>query len=300
MNLVFGVCTDLHFGPAALYKGKLRKLTAHADRLVTDFVARMAADVQPEFIVNLGDDIEDESHDGDLARYRECLAALGSAGIDLVHVAGNHDTVNLSTGELLDAWRASAPWLATTLPRDRLYYAFDRGGVRFIVLHSVEAPDRNISIHDAQRAWLAAELDAATLPVIVLVHHSLADQSLLGSRWFEGRAHVCLVQERKEIRSILERHQDRSEHGILAVLNGHLHWNHVDVIRGIPYVTVQSMIENLDEDAPGRPARAFAVVRVTPRRVNVDVGGEEPARYQFDVSASEPRVSPRSSRGPKE
>jgi Icc protein len=281
VNLTFGVCTDLHFGPEALYKGKLRKLTAHAGRLVGDFAERMAKEVKPDFIVNLGDDIEDEDHEADLARYSECLQALGKANIDLVHVAGNHDTVNLSTGELLSAWRGSSAWLGATLPADRLYYAFERGGIRFIVLHSVESPDRSISIHDAQRAWFEEELAATTLPVIVLVHHSLADQNLAGSRWFEGRAHVCLVQERSVLRGILERHHERSPRGVLAVLNGHLHWNHVDVIRGIPYVTVQSMIENLDDDAPGRPARAFAVVRVGPKRVNVDVGGEEPARYQF-------------------
>ena len=45
-----------------------------------------------------------------------------------------------------------------------------------------------------------------------------------------------------------------------AVFNGHLHWNHLDVIAGIPYVTVQSLIENLDDDAPGRAAAAHAVV----------------------------------------
>ncbi|MFO0618720.1 MAG: metallophosphoesterase [Polyangiaceae bacterium] len=281
MNLTFGVCTDLHFGPEALYKGKLRKLTAHAGELVTAFAKDMASRVKPDFIVNLGDDIEDEDHDADLTRYGECLAALETANIDLVHVAGNHDTIHLSTGEVLSAWRRSSAWLGDRLPSDRLYYAFERGGIRFIVLHSVESPDRSISIHEAQQAWLAEELDRTSLPVIVLVHHSLADQNLAGSRWFEGRAHVCLVQERKEIRALLERHHARSERGVLAVFNGHLHWNHVDVIRGIPYVTVQSMIENLDEDAPGRPARAFAVVRVSPKRVNVDVGGEEPARYQF-------------------
>lgn len=281
MNLTFGVCTDLHFGPEALYKGKLRKLTAHAGRLVTAFGERMAGEVKPDFIVNLGDDIEDEDHDADLTRYEECLATLGRAGIDLVHVAGNHDTVNLSTPELLSAWRRSSSWLAAGLPVDRLYYAFDRGGVRFIVLHSVEVQDRSISVHVEQRAWLAKELERTTAPVIVLVHHSLADQNLAGSRWFEGRAHVCLIQERKEIRALLERHHARSPKGVLAVFNGHLHWNHVDVIGGIPYVTVQSMIENLDDDAPGRPARAFAVVRLAPARVNVDVGGEEPARYQF-------------------
>ena len=58
----------------------------------------------------------------------------------------------------------------------------------------------------------------------------------------------------------------RAESGrVRAVFNGHLHWNHLDVIAGIPYVTVQSLIENLDDDAPGRPAAAHAVVRADRR-----------------------------------
>ncbi len=80
------------------------------------------------------------------------------------------------------------------------------------------------------------------------MHHSAADQDLRGNRWFEGSPHLCLVRERRAMRRLFE------EHGVLAVFNGHLHWNHLDVIRGIPYVTLQSLIENLDDDAPGRAA----------------------------------------------
>ncbi len=109
------------------------------------------------------------------------------------------------------------------------------------------------------------------------MHHSAADQDLRGNRWFEGRAHVCLVRERRKIRALLEAHGD-----VRAVFNGHLHWNHLDLIAGIPYVTVQSLIENLDDDAPGRAAAAHAVVRVSDRRIVVEIEGAERARYQFD------------------
>jgi len=67
---------------------------------------------------------------------------------------------------------------------------------------------------------------------------------------------------------------------VRAVFNGHLHWNHLDLIAGIPYVTIQSPIENLDDDAPGRPAATHAVVRLGPRRLLVHVRGNDPARYQ--------------------
>ncbi len=36
---------------------------------------------------------------------------------------------------------------------------------------------------------------------------------------------------------------------VVAVFNGHVHWNHFDVISGVPYITLQSLIENLDRGA---------------------------------------------------
>ena len=69
---------------------------------------------------------------------------------------------------------------------------------------------------------------------------------------------------------------------VRAVFNGHAHWNHLDVVNGIPYVTLQSLIENVDDDAPGRAAAAHAVVDISAKRVSVNVFGEHPAHYQFD------------------
>jgi hypothetical protein len=116
--------------------------------------------------------------------------------------------------------------------------------------------------------------------VIVLMHHPASDQRLDGNRWFERAPHLCRIAERRELRGVLE-----ASGKVAAVFNGHVHWNHLDVIGGIPYVTLQSLTENLDDDAPGRAAAAFAVVDVEPRRMRVRVGGAEPARYQFELRA---------------
>ena len=281
IDLTFALCTDLHFGPPALHKGKLRKLSAEAPRLLGEVVDRLARDVRPAFLVNLGDDIEDESPELDAERYAACLDILSRAGGDRVHVAGNHDTVNLSEDALLGAWARSSS--VAPPAGSRLHYAFDRGGVHFVVLHSREEKDRSITMGDAQLAWLAADLAATKLPTIVFMHHAAADQHLVGNRWFEGRPHIALVQERKALRGLFEGRLETGGRRVLAVFNGHLHWNHLDVVGGIPYVTLQSLIENLDDDAPGRAAAAFAVVHLTRSRVVVEVGGTEPARYQFDV-----------------
>ena len=60
----------------------------------------------------------------------------------------------------------------------------------------------------------------------------------------------------------------------------------VDVIDGLPFVTVQSLIENLDEDAPGRAAAAHAVVRIDERRTVVPKEKIPPIVKQAFVDAA--------------
>jgi len=265
--LKIGFVTDLHFGPRAFHDGKLRKLTHHAAELTRRVVAEMDA-TGVDLLVNLGDDIEDEGHDLDLGRYEACQGILRAARADVVNVAGNHDTVHLTREELTRIWQRPGP----------LHYAFDRAGHHFVVLHTIERKDVDVRIPRAQLEWLAADLAATRLPVLVFMHHSASEQDLSDSFWFRGLAHLALVHERRDLRAILE-----ASGKVRAVFNGHVHRNHLDVIGKIPYVTLQSLIENLDEDAPGRPAAAWTVCEVSPERLVVRVHGNDPARYQFEA-----------------
>jgi 3',5'-cyclic AMP phosphodiesterase CpdA len=219
-------------------------------------------------VVNLGDDIEDESRAADLARYGECQSILKKAGVPVVNVAGNHDTVNLAPRDLLAVWGREG----------ELYYSFDQGGFHFTVLHTVEEPGGDIHVREPEFAWLERDLESTRLPTVVLMHHSASEQDFDDSFWFRGRANRALVQERRELRALFE-----TSKKVVCVFNGHVHRNHFDVIRGIPYVTIQSLIENVEEDAPGRASRAHAVVRLDEKRIVVRVHGEDPARYQIEL-----------------
>jgi 3',5'-cyclic AMP phosphodiesterase CpdA len=281
VDVVIGIVTDLHFGPEARFGGKLRKLSHEAPRLLRDFVERMNREVRPALVVNLGDDLEDESLEADQRRYAEAMAILGELRCPVLHVAGNHDTVFLGPADLVTAWGPDDPAGRATQrgagEAPRLYGSFDRAGLHVVVLHTQERKDLDVRIDPEQLAWLERDLAATTLPTLVFMHHAAADMVLVGNRWFERAAHICLVQERRTLRGILERSGK-----VEAVFNGHLHWNHFAVHGGIPYVTLQSLIENLDDDAPGRAAAAHAVVRVGARRVLVEIEGAERARYQLE------------------
>ena len=268
VTLTIGFVTDLHFGPAAYHDGKLRKLTHRAAELTRGVVRTMNEVIRPDLLVNLGDDIEDESREADLTRYGECQAILRTARAELVNVAGNHDTIHLNRDDLARIWRHEG----------QLFYALDRGGFHLVVLHTIERRDVDVRIPHAQLEWLKDDLARTTLPAVVLMHHPAGEQDLSDSFWFAGVPQLALVKERAALRQILE------ESGkVRVVFNGHVHRNHLDVIRGIPYVTIQSLVENLDADAPGRPAAAHAFARFDGTRCTVRVLGNDPARYQLEL-----------------
>jgi Icc protein len=265
-DLTIGLVTDLHFGPEARYGGNLRKLSHLAGDLARDFVREMNEQVHPDLVVNLGDDIEDESHEADLARYGECQTILRGVHAPLVNVAGNHDLIHLNRDEINLFWGRTGP----------LYYSLDFGEWHFVILHTLEKKDVEVRVPEPQIEWLRADLAGTRKPTVVLMHHSASEQPLDDSRWWPGRSHLALVKERAELRRIFEQSGK-----VRAVYNGHLHWNHLDVIGAIPYITVQSLIENLNDDVPARPAAARAVAHLSEQGMTVRVRGNDPARYKF-------------------
>jgi 3',5'-cyclic-AMP phosphodiesterase len=267
MPFRFALISDVHFGPPASHEGKLRKLGDEAEGLTRAFVRAMNEHFRPDVVVNLGDVVEDESPARDLAGYERFLSLMSGLEAEVVHVAGNHESVSLDDATLGRLWGRSGP----------LHYAHDAGPLRFIVLRTVQGP-RSIELPEPQVAWLAAELQAADRPVVLLMHHPLSEQALVGNAWFERQPALCRVANRRAVRAVIAQSPK-----VIAVFNGHVHWNHLDVIGKVPYVTVQSLIENVEDDAPGRAAAAWAEVELEPRRLHIHVVGAHPQRYQFEL-----------------
>jgi 3',5'-cyclic-AMP phosphodiesterase len=263
----FALISDVHLGPPASHQGKLRKLTQLSEELVTGFVRSMRDELSPDLVINLGDVLEDESSERDRERYARFVGLLRQIGKPVLHVAGNHDTINLSPSELCELWGEGS----------ELTYSRDHHGVHFAVLRTIEHRGERIELPEAQIRWLERDLAETTLPSIVLMHHPASEMRLEGNRWFEKRPHLCRVVERRALRQVIEQSGK-----VLAVFNGHVHWNHFDVIAGIPYITLQSLIENLDDDAPGRAAAAYAVCDLDERRLVINVFGAEQLHYQIE------------------
>jgi 3',5'-cyclic-AMP phosphodiesterase len=274
--LRLGFVTDIHFGPQAFHEGKLRKMTHQAEPLLRQALSSMLEAGRPDLLVNLGDDVEDESRPLDLERYALCQEILREPGVTVVNVAGNHDMVHMGRDDLNRFWGRTGP----------LYHAFDHKGFHVVVLQTFERAEIDCSIPAPQLEWLESDLSRTRLPSIVLMHHSAADQDLGTSRWFDTRPELALLRERADLRRILERSGK-----VRAVFNGHVHRNDMTMHGGIPYVTFQSLTENLDDDAPGRPSGAWAIAEIDTRKVDVRVHGADPARWTVE-SRARPRPSP--------
>jgi len=265
MTLTIAAITDVHFGPRVLFRGKLRKLSDQAPTLARQVVRRLNDSVHPDLVLVLGDLIEDESAEIDLRRYAECLESLSDLKSPVRFVAGNHDTINLSDEQIAQAWGRTGP----------LHYSFDLGVHHFVVLRTVERRLVDVSLPEEQLAWLREDLAATSRETIVAMHHSVSDQDLSGNPWFDKAPHLALARNRRDVRRVVA---DSGK--VRLVINGHVHWNHVDLHDGIPYVTVQSLIENVDDDAPGRAAAAVAIVGLHDNGLRVTVDGAEPTRYE--------------------
>ncbi|HMJ11328.1 MAG TPA: metallophosphoesterase, partial [Polyangiaceae bacterium] len=144
----FALISDVHFGPAAYHGGKLRKLTHRAADLTEEFVRCMNESAHPDVVINLGDVLEDQNREVDLANYGVFTRTLAALRAPVLHVAGNHDTVNLTHADLEELWQHSGP----------LHYSRSIGGVRFCVLHTHETKDVAVRLPEEQFSWLEREL----------------------------------------------------------------------------------------------------------------------------------------------
>lgn len=176
---------------------------------------------------------------------------------------GNHDQVCFSEYGLQSLFGV-----------DDLYYSINVEGVHFIFLFSriTVPPHSHAIIPEEQLDWLTDDLEKTELPAIVFMHHSLADQDLGGNFWFAESPEECLVDNRRRVRSVL------AESGkVLAIVNGHLHWNRVDMHDGLPYISVQSLVENVNND--GTPAGAYTLLEVDRNTMVLKVFGADRFRY---------------------
>ena len=239
-TLKLAIVTDIHHGP-----NKLTKVGAAALPLLQDFRAFVEG-YQPHFIAELGDRISDIDPQTD----REQLRKVADKFLDLPsphrHLIGNHDQVHLSAADN-----------AEILRQDMAHYSVDVAG-RHLVFWQMDCQihrPQGFLPNQADLAWLRQDLAASNLPSIIFTHVPLDGGSLHGNYYFDNNIRSGGLPHAREIQALI-----RDAGNVILCIAGHVHWNDVNLIDGIPYITVQSLSESFTTE--GEAAGAWASIEI--------------------------------------
>jgi 3',5'-cyclic-AMP phosphodiesterase len=254
-----GVVADIHCGPDSD-----TQVGSRAPALLGAFADAMRA-YRPQCIVDLGDRVNSVTRSQDLVRTRYVRRRLRECGVPVYHVLGNTDVAHVPPGDSLAVLGATAP-----------YGWADHGGWRLLFLNSVDPAAEGVggTIGREQLAWLDAALLAGNSPCLVFCHHPLDEQSVGGHRYFAARPDLAGVQNRADVRAVLER-----SGRVHAVFTGHMHWSRATRVEAIRYITLGSLV---DRSYTEEPSGAFACVTVSPGAIDVRIAGHAPAHFLFE------------------
>lgn len=269
MKTRFAIITDFHFGPAKHDTPEYHVAATQAPACIEKIVTQLNEIDDLDFVINLGDLVQDRpgapTRDEDLQNARIALGLLGKLQVPLYHVAGNHDLVTLSHQDLRELFQHD------------LYYSFNAGKHKHIVLHCESPGHKNVQLLDSEFEWLAREIAAADRDIIVYLHQLLVEHPLEGTSC-EGMPDCAYLQNKEEICALLA-----TSPRVRAVFNGHMHKNLFTVENGIPFISVQAATEPLinprytDNVAL---AGAFAVVEVSNLMLSCQIFGEDQAEFE--------------------
>lgn len=259
MALRIGLITDIHCGP-----DMDTRLGSRAISLLRRFEEEMARRFRPELIVDLGDRINDVDPRSDRERIVEVRKRLEAVGVPVLSLYGNHDLINVGPAEQRGL-----------LGKQGDFESRDFQGFHLILLNSQDPTFEGVggTLSEDQLQWLEADLAAGTGPVVVFCHHPLDEQDSRPHWYFKTHPDHALAVNRERARTLFAR-----SGRVRAVFSGHMHWNHTEVIDGIPYITVHSLVDC--SLTAGRAAGGFSELLLEEgARVEVTVRGGLPMAF---------------------
>lgn len=265
--MTFAIVTDIHIGNYRPEKGIYRKVTPLAPKLLKQFVQKMNTEFRPDFVVQGGDLIEDTNKSVDIRNIKKGLAILTKLRCSVYHLVGNHELRCLTVANLKKLFHYK-----------KLYYSLDKKNFRFIFLFTEQPyPGKKIFIDLKQLIWLKKKVQTKK-KVVIFSHHSLIPVNTKNNFWFEGRPEVTYINNYQDFQKILSSHKN-----IRLAFNGHLHWNKKQVFNEVPFITVQSLVENTSGNIEGPPSNSYALVTMKDDFVFVKIVGKEGKEFSCTV-----------------
>jgi len=223
-TLQLALVTDIHNG-----RRSLTKKGPEAVGLLEQF-AEFVEDESPDLVVELGDRITDTDPDADRAALEGVAAVFARLTTRRVHVMGNHDLENLSLADNEDCLGQS--FASHSMDANGWHLVFWQADVHMTMDHAPTLTDDDL-------AWLESDLATTDLPAVVFSHVPLDGASMTGNYYFEANPQFGGYGNVDHAQKVI------SDAGVVALcVAGHVHWNNISRIDGIPYVSLQSLTES--------------------------------------------------------
>ena len=270
-SLKLTVVTDIHHGADKGVKIGSRALP------LLEQVVREANRARPDLVLDLGDRISDVDHATDRRLMAEVAAVFDGLEVPRAHIVGNHDVATLSVDDN-----------ARILGQDMGHRVIEVNGWRLVLWQAdtyIPYPDP-FRPRPSDLTWLAETLAAKDTPAIVLTHVPLGGGSMAGNYYFDANPHMATYPEHADIRRVIE-----DSRRVALCLAGHVHWNSVQTVDAVPYLTVQSLTESFT--TPGRACGAWADLDIRADRVSLRVAGLDSLDMTIPLRAPATRWTPR-------
>ena len=239
-QLKLAVVTDIHHGPQSK-----TKMGPAAIGLLNEFVD-FANDWGADIVIDLGDRISDRNNESDRALTADVAGIFQRIGTQRRHILGNHDLEYMTVEE-------NEKLLGVAMSSESI----DVNGYHLVFWQADTHIDRDEGFHlnDDDLKWLAADLGATNLPTIVFSHVPLDGGDTTGNYYFEANPELARYAETEQIREVLT-----AAGNVILCVAGHVHWNDLNNVDGIPYISMQSLTESFTT-AP-KPASAWSTIRI--------------------------------------
>jgi 3',5'-cyclic-AMP phosphodiesterase len=270
MSLRIAIVTDIHHGQDAE-----AKKGASALRLLADFAAFVERE-RPDLVLDLGDRISDEDPATDRGHERDIADAFAPirAVAPVYHLCGNHDRDFLSVADN-----------EAILGQELASQTLDLGGWRIVLWRAdtlIRRPGGFVC-PDSDLDWLRQVIAAADRPLLIASHVPLSGHSQIANYYFQRNpAASTYAADGDRIRAVL-----RASQVPTLCLAGHVHWNTVTTVDGIPHLTQQSLTESFvmsPHNGEGVPCGAHGLLHLSDEQIDWQVFGADAFRAIVPVA----------------
>ena len=259
--LRIAVITDIHYGP-----DRYSKKGDEALMLLESFIGQVNS-MEVGLVVDLGDRISNTDLVNDRKHLAEVASAFKSLTRECHHLIGNHDVIHLTIEDHEKIFGMSLQ-----------HHSLDREGwhLAFWNTSCVLYEGEGFRLDQDDLDWLAADLAATDLPSVVFSHMPVDTGSMVGNYYFERRfAHGEQHRNASLARDLIE-----DSEKVIAVVSGHVHWNQLHFMDGIPHFTLQSLSETFTTHPHAAGSWALLTLGDT---VELEVFGRDPVMYRMPV-----------------